>query len=141
MALDGGSIVGCTGVVPFGACQLTVAQRLVMFPSLVGLGHRSLSRVGRWTGEWAALDLEQPHSHLGPLAVDAHLRGRGIGSQILREYCRRLDRDQSIGYLETETEENVRLYARFGFRVVAERRVLGLPNWFMQRPAGAGLTG
>jgi hypothetical protein len=41
-----------------------------------------------------------------------------------------------MGYLETETEDNVRLYARFGFNVTVKRRVLGVPNWFMQRPAG-----
>jgi hypothetical protein len=39
------------------------------------------------------------------------------------------------GYLETETEDNVRLYTRFGFKVIAEQRVVDVPNWFMRRPS------
>jgi ribosomal protein S18 acetylase RimI-like enzyme len=136
VALDGEVIVGATGIAPSGSCQPTRTQTLSMLPSLLPLGPRPLLRVSKWTREWAALDPHQPHSHLGPLAVDAHLRGRGIGSQILGEYCRRLDLDHMAAYLETETEENVRLYRRFGFDVVAEQRVLGRPNWFMLRPGG-----
>jgi hypothetical protein len=107
-----------------------------MLPSLLPAGPRSLLRVSKWTREWGALDPHEPHSHLGPLAVDTKLRGRGIGSQILDEYCRRLDADRVAAYLETETEENVRLYMRFGFNVVGEKQVLGRPNWFMLRPSG-----
>ena len=84
---------------------------------------------------WGTLDPKEPHSHLGPLAVDAHLRGRGIGTQILHSYCRRLDEAKLTGYLETETQDNVRLYTRFGFKVIAEQRVIGVPNWFMRRPS------
>jgi len=69
--------------------------------------------------------------------VDAHLKGRGIGSQILHAYCRRLDEVNLTGYLETETEDNVRFYTRFGFQVIAEQRVIGVANWFMRRPSEA----
>jgi ribosomal protein S18 acetylase RimI-like enzyme len=41
--------------------------------------------------------LDEPHVHLGPLAVDAHLQGQGIGSLIMREHCRRLDDDRDVG--------------------------------------------
>jgi len=133
VALDGTVIVGVAGIAPPGTCQPTVAQRLEMLPSLLSCGPGSLVRVGRWMGAWGALDPTETHSHLGPFAVDADLRGRGVGSQILQEYCRRLDTANLMGYLETETEDNVRLYSRFGFEVTARRPVLGVPNWFMRR--------
>jgi ribosomal protein S18 acetylase RimI-like enzyme len=135
VALDGETIVGVTGVAPPRTCQPTTRQLVKAVPSLLSCGPRSFARTIRWLGAWGALDPKETHSHLGPLAVDAHLRGQGIGSQILHEYCRRTDDANLMGYLETETEDNVRLYTRFGFTVIAERQVLGVPNWFMQRPA------
>jgi hypothetical protein len=53
----------------------------------------------------------------------------------LRVYSWQLDKEGITGYLETETEANVRLYRRFGFDIVDERTVLGQPNWFMRRAA------
>jgi hypothetical protein len=36
-------------------------------------------------------------------------------------------------YLETDKTENVRFYERFGFEVIGEEPVIGVPNWFMRR--------
>jgi ribosomal protein S18 acetylase RimI-like enzyme len=36
-------------------------------------------------------------------------------------------------YLETDKPENVRFYERFGFEVVGEQEVIGVPNWYMAR--------
>ena len=135
VALDGERIVGVTGVAPPGRCHLNLGQQLRMTPGLLSTGPASVRRLTRWFGDWARLDPGAPHSHLGPLGVEADLRGHGIGSQILAEYCRRLDAHAESAYLETETEANVRLYRRFGFDVVAERQVIGQPNWFMWREA------
>jgi len=134
-ALDGETIVGATGIAPAGTCQPTARQRIGMLPLMIAMGPSTASRVGKWLKTWADHDPAEPHSHLGPLAVDAHLQGQGIGSQILDEYCRRLDDSDTVGYLETETEANVRLYERHGFEVVEEAEVIGVPNWFMRRPA------
>ncbi len=133
VATDGSSIVGVTGIAPPGTCQPTVTQLSKMLPSLVSCGPSPLLRLGSWMHTWGSLDPSEPHAHLGPFAVDSRLRGRGIGSQILAEYCRRLDASGLMGYLETETEDNVRLYTRFGFTVTARRQVIGVPNWFMRR--------
>jgi hypothetical protein len=42
-----------------------------------------------------------------------------------------------MGWLETDKAENVRLYERFGYVVVEQTDVLGVPNWFMRRPPAA----
>jgi predicted N-acetyltransferase YhbS len=87
---------------------------------------------------WATHDLDEPHVHLGPLAVDAHLQGQGIGSEIMREHCRRLDADGLVGYLETDKPQNVRFYERSGYELIGEAAVLDVTNWFMRRvPRGA----
>ena len=85
-------------------------------------------RVGQWLDAWGKHDPDEPHVHLGPLGVDAHLQGQGVGSLILAEHCRRLDAAGILGYLETDKPDNVRLYERFGYVVTAEAPVIGVPN-------------
>ena len=126
-------LVGLTGIAPAGTCQPTVSQRLRFVPGIVRLGPRAATRLAAWLKTWAMHDPDEPHSHLGPLAVNAHLQGRGIGTRILGEYCRRLDANREVSYLETDKPENVRLYERHGFVVTGEAPVIGVPNWFMRR--------
>jgi ribosomal protein S18 acetylase RimI-like enzyme len=132
-AIRDGTLVGVTGVAPVGTCQPSATQRLRLLPSLVALGPRTAARVGSWIASWAKHDPDEAHVHLGPLAVDAHLQGQGIGSLIMHEHCRRLDGAREVGYLETDRSENVRFYERFGFEVIGEDLVIGVPNWFMRR--------
>jgi len=84
-----GKLVAVTGIAPPGTCRPTIGQRLRMAPTMVKFGPRAAARTGRWLSEWARHDPDEPHSHLGPLAVDRDLQGRGIGSVLLKEYCRR----------------------------------------------------
>jgi ribosomal protein S18 acetylase RimI-like enzyme len=133
-AIRDGTLVGVTGVAPVGTCQPTATQRLRLLPTLVALGPRTAARVGKWISTWAKRDPDEAHVHLGPLAVDAHLQGQGIGSLIMHEHCRRLDGAREVGYLETDKAENVGFYERFGFEVIGEEPVLGARNWFMRRP-------
>jgi GNAT superfamily N-acetyltransferase len=133
VALLEGDVVGVTGVAPPGSCRPTPAQRLRLLPRILALGPRTAGRVLAWTSRWGRHDPEEPHYHLGPLAVDAHRQRQGIGSLIMREHCRRLDASGDVGYLETDRIENVTFYERFGYEVIAEDLVLGVPNWFMRR--------
>ena len=86
---------------------------------MLAIGPRRAARAGSWFATWAKHDLDEPHVHLGPLAVDAHLQGRGIGTPLVAEHCRRLDEAGEIGYLETDKEQNVGFYERHGFEVSA----------------------
>ena len=134
-ALDGGTLVAVTGVAPAGTCQPTTiqAQRLRSMSNLLAIGPGAAVRVAKWLAAWADRDPDQAHSHLGPLAVDAHLQGRGIGSKLMAEYCLRLDARCEASYLETDKRENVHFYERHGYTVVAQADVIGVPNWFMAR--------
>ena len=128
-----GALVALAGVAPVGTCRPSARQKLALMPSLARTGPRTAARVGRWLSAWEQLDPPEPHSHLGPVAVDAHLQGQGIGSVLLSEYARRLDAAGEVGYLETDKPENVRFYERAGFVVTSQRDVIGVPNWFMRR--------
>jgi ribosomal protein S18 acetylase RimI-like enzyme len=75
------------------------------------------------------------HSHLGPFGVLPDFQGKGIGSELLKGYCARVDRAGLASYLETETEGNVRLYQRFGFETLATDYALKVKNYFMWRDA------
>ena len=61
----------------------------------------------------------------------------GERGRLLAECVTHLDREQAVGYLETDKEVNVAFYERFGFRVVERQVVIGVPNWFMLREPGA----
>src|SRR5262245_53874922 len=126
-------LVALAGIAPAGTCQATALQRLRFLPSMIAIGPRAASRVGKWLAAWGERDPGQSHSHLGPVAVEPSLQGRGIGSQVMREYCRRLDAGSQVSYLETDKRENVPFYKRHGYAVIDEADVLGVPNWFMIR--------
>jgi ribosomal protein S18 acetylase RimI-like enzyme len=133
-AFVSGQLVGVTGMTPPRRCQTTIAEKMTVLPELIrGSGLRSSLRVLQWVGDWSRHDSTISHWHLGPLAVDRHLQGQGIGSALLREFCRRIDQHRSAGYLETDKSENVTFYKRFDFEVVDEHPVLGIKNWFMFR--------
>ncbi len=51
----------------------------------------------------------------------------------MEAYCEDLDRTNDAGYLETDRAENVEFYRRYGFEIIDEATVLGVPNYFMWR--------
>jgi GNAT superfamily N-acetyltransferase len=131
----GGAVVGVAGVFPPGRCRLSATEKLRLIPAMVGLPVHDIWCASRVTGAWAARDPKESHSHLGPMAVDEGLKGRGIGTRLLEAYCAQLDESHVAAYLETETARNVRLYERVGFETIGRAEVLGNPNWFMWRSA------
>jgi len=133
-AFDGARMVGVAGMVPPGRCQPTFIENLTLLPRMIpAIGFSASTRAGRWLTTWGKHDLAEPHWHLGPVAVDAPLQGRGIGTALMEEYCARLDHLGAVGYLETDKAKNVTFYEKFGFQTVAEAPVLETPNWFMRR--------
>ncbi|HET9032836.1 MAG TPA: GNAT family N-acetyltransferase [Dokdonella sp.] len=134
-AFDEDALVGVAAMVPPGQCQPTLREKLAMLAILVRGGMlRHLPGIQRWLWLWAREDPDLDHWHLGPAAVERRLQGQGIGTALMAVMCDALDQRQAIGYLETDKDANVRLYRRGGFEVIAERQVLGVPNWFMLRP-------
>src|SRR5262245_3015902 len=135
-AFDEATLVGIAGMLAPGQCQPTLMQRLTLTPRIVpGVGFDAAMKVRSWLDQWARYDLRQPHWHLGPVSVDAHLQATGLGTHLMNEYCSRVDATHTNGYLETDKASNVTFYEKFGFETIASSAVLETPNWFMERSA------
>jgi ribosomal protein S18 acetylase RimI-like enzyme len=71
--------------------------------------------------------------HLSVVGVTTELQGRGFGRELITAA---IDKSQHEGlqlYLETETEENMKVYEHFGFRLLKKITlpIVGLPMWEM----------
>ena len=132
-----GEVLGVLGIAVSPACMPSATQMLRFAPLLAASGPVTASRIVRWLRAWSLRDPAEPHSHLGPVVVDAHLQRQGIGSQMMAAYCALLDGAGQAGYLETDKPENVVFYELSGFKTVADAEVLGVPNWFMRRQPSA----
>lgn len=128
-----GTLLGVAASTPPGHCQPPPATRLGLLLRTATFGPRTSRRLLAWNRAWACRDLPGPHVHLGPIAVDRHLRGRGIGGLLMLRVVDELDAAGAVGYLETDRPEAVAFYRRFGFTVIDQAAVLGVPNWFMRR--------
>ena len=128
-----GEILGVVGILAPGDCRPTSENKSQFMQSAMIVGPDALVRMGRWLGAWQALDPAVRHWHIGPLAVDMPFQGMGIASALMQAVCEKVDVAGDAAYLETDDAGNVDFYKRFGFEVVAEQTVLGIPNWFMLR--------
>jgi len=94
-------------------------------------------RIAHWRSEWARSDPSNQHWHLGPVGVLPSHQATGIGTRLLRRFCREVDACLSPAYLETDTDKNVQFYRRFGFEVTNETNIFGVTNRYMWRPAAS----
>ena len=128
-----GTIVGVLGMSCPGSRRPPAAQQLRLLICLASNGPRATLRTLRWIGSWARREPAGRHWRLGPVAVDEGLQRMGVGSRLMEVYCAQADASGEDAYLETDKPGNVRFYERFGFELVGEQEVLGVPNWFMTR--------
>ena len=67
--------------------------------------------------------------------VATELQGKGFGRKLMDAAIEKSEREGLHLYLETETEENVKMYEHFGFRLLKRVNlpIVGLPMWEMVR--------
>ena len=78
----------------------------------------------------------QPYMHLLIMGVTQEFQGKGFGGKLLRALIEKSETEKKPIYLETQKEENVNFYGKFGF-VVKKKIILpeplNLPMWLMLR--------
>ena len=86
-----------------------------------------------WFKEWARHDPVEQHWHLGPIGVLPAHQGLGVGSILMERFCKEVDACMAKAYLETDSDNNVHFYEKFGFRVISESAIFGIKNRYMLR--------
>jgi GNAT superfamily N-acetyltransferase len=83
-----------------------------------------------------------PHYYLSGLGVQESLRGKGLGSALIRPCLERADAEGMGCYLETTLPRNLPFYERHGFKTTGELRIglAGIPVWLMWRDPQKRLT-
>lgn len=105
----------------------------VVLLRLLAFGPGALVRLSQWGEVGMKHDPAEPHHHVELVVVEPALRGKGIGGIMMRELCREMDEARGVGHLETDKDENVRFYERFGFEVADQAIVFGMRSWYMRR--------
>jgi ribosomal protein S18 acetylase RimI-like enzyme len=132
---------GIAGMVPGDRSEMTMWRivRSGAFGPAMKIGMRVAKRmvpIGRAiTPDRNTAMKGREYIYLFILGVMPELQGKGHGGKILHTIADACDRAQLPVYLETETEENVRIYERFGFAVVKKivLEELKVPMWEMVR--------
>lgn len=101
------------------------------------LGPAARERYEAFGTATSAFSIDAPHVELNMIGVRAAVRGTGLGRRLLTAVHRLShENPRSEGVkLTTEDPENVRLYERFGYRVIGQAHVApNLETWGMFRP-------
>ncbi len=78
---------------------------------------------------------KKPHWHLTPIGVNPELQGKGHASKLMKAMMKRLDKEKTICFLETQSKKNVEIYKRYGFKVMNKGKIpkAELEHWTMIR--------
>jgi ribosomal protein S18 acetylase RimI-like enzyme len=79
-----------------------------------------------------------PYIHLLMMGVSQEFQGKGFGRKLLRALIEKAQTEKKSIYLETQKEENVKFYEKYGFSVkkkIILPEPLNLPMWLMLRDA------
>ena len=76
------------------------------------------------------------HIHLLIMGVSQEFQGKGFGRKLLRALIEKAQTEKKSIYLETQKEDNIKFYKKYGFSVkkkIILPEPLNLPMWLMVR--------
>lgn len=133
-----GRIVAAAVIYPPGIYPLPVYdQWMILIKSILANGWYDIRGYIKWLDEVDKVHPDEAHFYLEYLGVEPEYQGKGFGSSILQHLSARAD-ELGVGcYLENANPRNLAFYQRFGFQVIGEKEIIGIPSWFMWRPPSA----
>jgi GNAT superfamily N-acetyltransferase len=139
VARRSGALAGCATWLPPGRYPRGVVRET----QYISRDMRSVSRLGgrflvgtrlQTAMQRAHHKLKVPHWYLVLLGADPLYQRQGAGTALLAPVIESCDREGVPAYLETQKEDNVPWYHRFGFEVTEEIQVTGSPKmWALRR--------
>jgi ribosomal protein S18 acetylase RimI-like enzyme len=140
VAKDGDKIVGVMRMVKWPDCQNSIPKGLEKLP-MVLFARKTASKFFEARKVWGKHDPKEPHWHVDPIGVLPEYQGKGVGSMLMKHYCRRVDSENMPAYHETDQTQNVRFYEKFGYKVIRKEPNLGIPNWYLWREPNGSSSG
>ena len=67
--------------------------------------------------------MEEPHYHLVWLGVEPELQRKGIGTELMNAMLKKFSEEKMKCFLDTQDEENIDYYERFGFKLIKESKL------------------
>jgi ribosomal protein S18 acetylase RimI-like enzyme len=132
---DDGKVIAAAVIYPPGSYPLPVVDLwLLLIKSILGNGLYDISPWLRWLAEVDQLHPKEAHYYLEYLGVEPEQQGKAVGSAILQHLINKADREHVGCYLENANQRNIPFYQRFGFQIMSEKEIIGIPSWFMWRP-------
>ena len=129
-----GKIVAVASIYPPGIYPLSRLDELrLLFWTIWGHSFYNFRIWLKWLEQAGKHHPQEPHYYLEYVGVEPSMQGSGLGSMLLKYLTTQADKAQVGCYLETATRKNLPLYQRFGFQVIYEDEIIGLPAWFMWR--------
>jgi ribosomal protein S18 acetylase RimI-like enzyme len=132
---DTEKIVAAAVIYPPGSYPLSwTKQTRIFIKSILGHDFYDIRPWMQWLTEIEKIHPQESHYYLEYLGVVPECQGKGFGTNILQHMTAKADEENAGCYLETASPKNVPLYQRHGFKVIAEKQIIGLRSWFMWRP-------
>ena len=99
------------------------------------IGEEIVMRIDEYVNFQDANKRSQPHFYLDLISVHPRSQGKGLGKALLSQvHVMSEQHRHSCGVgLETQTEQNVAYYERFGYRIYRTTELDGVKTWFMFR--------
>lgn len=77
--------------------------------------------------------ITEPHIHPVIMGVTKAHQGKGTGVRLIKEVFNFYKDNKLPCILETTTEENIKMYEKFGFKIVKESNDLNYPLFFLRK--------
>jgi GNAT superfamily N-acetyltransferase len=137
---DRDAIVGVSAWMPPGGYPQPIATQLAAIPgSFRALYRRPRSMLdgGRYLDAISKAHPKDPHWYLYLLVADPEMQRRGVGTMLLNDRLPQIDEEGVGSYLETQKEDNLAYYQRFGYELKTSITPVpeGPPIYALWRPA------